>query len=58
MQFWCSQRLPLQSYFQRVIGEYRFLIVVALIQADALATSKVYCRDYVYRRFTSLFSVL
>jgi len=40
--------LPLQSYLYRVFREDSLLIVVALIEANAVTTSKVYGRDYFY----------
>ena len=49
-----SQRLPLKSYLYRVIGEYRFLLIVTLIQANAFTLSKVYSRNDFYCSLTSL----
>ena len=48
MQSGCSQRLPPQGYLYRVLRENSLLIVVALIQANAVATSNVYGGDYFY----------
>ncbi len=45
MQSWCSQRLPLKGYLYRLVGEYRFLPVITLIEANALTISEVYGRD-------------
>jgi hypothetical protein len=45
MQSRCPQRLPLQGYLQRVIGEDRFLLVITLIEANAPAAFNVYGRD-------------
>ena len=52
MQPWCPQRLPLQGNLYRVIREYRLLIIVALIKANALTVSKVYSGDYFYVNLT------
>ena len=52
MQSWCPQRLPLESYLYRVVGEYCFLLIIALIQADTLALPQVYRRDYFYGNLT------
>jgi len=38
MQSGCPHRLPLQGYIQRVIGEDRFRVIIALIQANTLAS--------------------
>jgi hypothetical protein len=38
------QRLPLQGYLYRVIEEYRLLLVIALVEANALTVSDVYGR--------------
>ncbi len=48
MQSGCSQRLPLQSYLYRVFREDSLLIIVTLIQANAVTISKVYGGDYFY----------
>ena len=48
MQPGCPQRLPLQSHLYRVVREYRFLLIVALIQANAFTISKVYSRNNFY----------
>jgi len=42
------QRLPLQGHLYRVIEEDRLLLVVTLIEANALAVSEVYGWDYFY----------
>jgi len=52
MQPGCPQRLPLQSYLYRVIGEYRFLFIVALIQANAFTTPDIYSRNDFYCSLT------
>ncbi len=43
-----SQRLPLQSYLQWLFREDNLSSVIALIQANALTTFKIYGWDYVY----------
>jgi len=48
MQSWYPQRLPLQCYLYRVVREDRFLVKVALIQANAPAVSNVYGGDDFY----------
>ena len=44
----CPQRLPLQGDLYRLLGEYRFLVIVTLIEADTLTLFQVYCRDNFY----------
>lgn len=39
------QRLPLQGGFYRVFGEYRFALIVALVEADTPAAADIYGRD-------------
>ena len=48
MQPWCPQRLPFQSYLYRVIREYRLLVIITLVKANALTMSNVYGGDYFY----------
>ena len=48
MQPGCSQRLPSQSDLYRVIREDSLLVVITLVQANAVTTSNVYGRDYFY----------
>ena len=40
--------MPLQSNLYRVLGEYSFLIVITLIEADAVTFSEVYSGDDIY----------
>jgi hypothetical protein len=40
-----SQRLPLQGGLYRVFGEYRFAVIVALVEADTPAAADIYGRD-------------
>jgi hypothetical protein len=42
----CPQRLPLQGGFYRVFGEYRFALIVALVEADTPAAPDIYGRYY------------
>jgi len=42
------QGLPLQCYLRRVTREYRFLLIVTLVEADAPAFSDVQGWNYVY----------
>jgi len=44
MQTGRSQRLPLQCYLYRVVGEDRLLLIIALVEANALAVPDVYGR--------------
>jgi hypothetical protein len=39
------QRLPLEGGLYRVVGEYRFPLIVALVEADAPAAADIYGRD-------------
>ena len=39
------QRLPLEGGFYRVVGEYRFALIVALVEADTPAAADIYGRD-------------
>jgi len=48
MQPRCTQRLPPQGSLYRVIRKYRFLVIVTLIQANALTLPQVYGWDYFY----------
>ena len=52
MQSGCPQRLPLKSYLYRVIREYRFLIIVTLIEANTLTIPNIYRWDYLYFSLT------
>lgn len=53
----CPQRLPFQSYLQRVVREPGFAVVIALIQSDAPAISNIYGRDYFYCSVTSQINI-
>jgi len=44
MQAGSSQRLPFQCYLYRVVGEDRLLLIIALVEANALAVPDVYGR--------------
>jgi len=44
MQAGRSQRLPLQGDLYRVVGEDRLLLIIALVEANALAVPDVYGR--------------
>jgi hypothetical protein len=41
----CPQRLPVQGGLYRVFGEYRFAVIVALVEADTPAAADIYRRD-------------
>jgi hypothetical protein len=41
-------RLPFQGDIQRVVGKYRFLVIISLVKANTLPISQVYGRDNFY----------